>query len=103
MTHHIEFSFHIKIAEICEKSGCEVPQKAKDIIEPYSHILTCDKRDCPSEGFVSLIDIIQSTSWRKSWVYSSEWFSCKVVSNIIDEIANGKLTQSVMKDFCQSH
>lgn len=86
-----------KIAEICEKSGHEVPQRAKDIIEPYSHILTCGSRNCPSKGFVSLIDIIKSASWRESWVYSSEWFSCKVVSTVIDEIANSELTQSVMK------
>lgn len=86
-----------KIAEICEKSGCEVTQRAKDIIESYSHILECDYRYCPSEGLVSLIDIIQSASWRKSWAYSSEWFSCKIVSTVIDEIANSELTESVMK------
>lgn len=86
-----------KISEICENAAKGIPESVSRIIQPYSNVLKCSQDDCPKEGWLPLIDIIRSESWQKSWLYKSEWFSCKIVSAIIECISSGDKTQAVMK------
>lgn len=86
-----------KIAEICENAAKDIPETISRIIQPYSNVLNYNQDDSPKKGWVPLIEIIRSESWQKSWLYKSEWFSCKVVAAIIKCISDGDKTQAVMK------
>lgn len=86
-----------KIAEICEIAEKDIPESISRIIQPYSNILNYNQDDCPQKGWQPLIGILKSESWQKSWLYKSEWYSCKIVSAIIKSISEGDKTQDVMK------
>lgn len=86
-----------KIAEICEMAEKDIPESISRIVQPYSNILNFNQDDCPHKGWQPLIGILKSESWQNSWLYKSEWYSCKIVSAIIKCISDGDKTQAVMK------
>lgn len=86
-----------KIAEICEMAEKDIPESISRIVQPYSNILNFNQEDCPHKGWQPLIGILKSESWQNSWLYKSEWYSCKIVSAIIKCISDGDKTQAVMK------
>lgn len=86
-----------KIAKICENANKDIPETVNRIILPYSNVLDCNQGDSPQEGWFPLIDILRSELWQNSWLYQSEWFSCKIVSAIISYISTEDTTQAVMK------
>jgi len=75
----------------------DIPESISRIVQPYSNILNFNQDDCPHKGWQPLIGILKSESWQNSWLYKSEWYSCKIVSAIIKCISDGDKTQAVMK------